>query len=169
MIKIQRQHSVLQSLAFIFVLFLLTPQLYAVTHKAVGIGTGALSGNGFTFRLYHNDQSASHFAGFIVGNSDNLYANVAYEHLFLLTSYKTSRLYWFAGASNHTVVEQKLTTSNVNNYLAFGPGIGYEWGKEKGFTVAIELPLSFIWAYETSQEVKLHALPIPSLMLLYRM
>jgi hypothetical protein len=146
------------------------------TRRAVGVTAGLISGVGFAFRTYSdNEENAHHFGGVAFAQQQEVFFNLGYEYLSYLAQFGKSRLAWFTGMSNF-FSRDAFETWNLTN---IGTGIAFEYGEKKGFNVAFELPLSVGVRYQKNGQlpasgeqdadgVSYQMLPIPAVMLLYR-
>jgi hypothetical protein len=146
------------------------------TKRAVGVTAGLISGVGFAFRAYSdNEENAHHFGGVAFAQPNEVSFNLGYEYLSYLAQFGKSRLAWFTGVSNF-FSRDDFETWNLTN---FGTGIAFEYGEKRGFNVAFELPLSVGVRYQKDRQlpfsgerdadsISYQMLPIPAVMLLYR-
>ncbi len=71
------------------------------TKRAVGVTAGLISGVGFAFRAYSdNEENAHHFGGVAFAQPNEVSFNLGYEYLSYLAQFGKSRLAWFTGVSN---------------------------------------------------------------------
>jgi hypothetical protein len=146
------------------------------TRQAVGVTAGLISGVGFAFRTYSdNEENAHHFGGVAFAQQQEIFFNLGYEYLTYLAQFGKSRLAWFTGMSNF-FSRDDFETWNLTN---LGTGIAFEYGEKNGFNVAFELPLSVGIRYQKNRRLpdfgeqqadgfSYQMLPIPAVMLLYR-
>lgn len=162
--------------------------------KAVGATLGALSGSGFAYRLYHEDEKVDHFGGIIFGDSSFVFADFSYERLYPIGKVGLSKLHWLLGISDYfsynkteecitpdtdpptepgeEKCEEQREQIDQSNTIILGAGISFTYGGEQGLNIIFELPLSLRYTMGRDADGRHEEFglwPIPSLIILYRL
>jgi hypothetical protein len=158
---------------------------------AIGVTAGLLSGVGFSYREFDREGDGHHVGGIFFGDKSDVFVSVGYERLNRISRYDQSALYWYWGGSLYytywdsydcTPVEEKPEEGAANAAVtckeepehtyrfSAGPGLSFEYGMNKGLSVALELPLALSYDWTPPRSTSgLSIFPVPSIVVQYRL
>jgi hypothetical protein len=156
-------------------------------YKGLGVTAGLLSGVGFSYRQYFNDNLGFKVSGVAFFDQNQMFADIGLQGMYVFSENNWLRFYALGGVSNYTtkrpsynnypypvppsdnnsydsVVIPSRYSSNTDTFNSIGAGIGIELGRQaQGLSLALELPL--IVSFRNLTLFSFY--PIPQLSILY--